>query len=229
MGILPSLAFSTRGSTIAIHLFISSTFTTTINGKPVEVDMATDLPWEGSVKLALRCQEAVELAVRIPSWAGTTYKSSVAGHVKDGYLYISTGASDIELSFSVEPKVIYPTLKLRKDEIAIMRGPLVYCAESPDNDFDLESTYVNPSVKAARKVDIAGIKDVPLLELDATVKTTTGDGLYHIGAPDLKTESRRLTMLPFFLRMNRGGNGAMRVWFKIDHGVGDRRSRFGLW
>lgn len=217
MGILPSLAFSTRGSTIAIHLFISSTFTTTVNGKPVEVDVVTNLPWEGSVKLALRCQEEVQLAIRIPSWAGPAYTCSAAGLVKDGYLYVSARSSDIELSFSVEPKVIYPHLKTRKDEIAVMRGPLVYCAESPDNDFDLESTYVKPSVKEAGKLDIAGIKDVPLLELDATVKTATREDLYLAGCPHLKTESRQITMLPFFLRMNRGGNGAMRVWFKIDH------------
>lgn len=218
MGILPSLTFSTRGSTIAVHLFISSTFRTEIDGKSVTVDLETNLPWEGSVKLTVDCQEEVQLAVRIPSWAGIAYTSSVAGDVKDGYLYMTTGPSEIRLSFPVKPTVVYPHPRTRKDEIAIMRGPLVYCAESPDNEFDLESTYVDTaSVREARRVDIAGIEAVPFLELDARVKSADGGALYRAGAPDVKVEKQRLTMLPFSLRMNRGGSGAMRVWFKVDH------------
>lgn len=218
IGLLPSLAFSNRDATLAVHLFISSTFTATVHGKPVTLRVETDLPWGGNVKLAIQSQEEVQLAVRIPSWTATSFKSSHTGEVKGGYLYITTGSSEIQLAFSMEPKVVFAHPKTNKDEIAVLRGPLVYCAESPDNEFDLESTYVDAkSLQETGKFNIAGVEGVPLLRLSAAVKTAKSDALYRPVAPDLKVEKNELILLPFFLRMNRGGNGAMRVWFKIDH------------
>jgi DUF1680 family protein len=179
--------------------------------------METNLPWEGSVKLSVKCHNQVEIAIRIPSWAAEGYKSSVQGEVKNGYLYISTGSSEIDLFFPTEPKFAYAHPHTRKDEVAVTRGPLVYCAESPDNDFNLETTYVETnSIKEIRKSDIAGVKAVPILELEARVKSgyDSDNALYCMDKPKWEPGQKRVTLLPFFLRMNRGGNGAMRVWLK---------------
>ncbi|KAG8407207.1 hypothetical protein J3458_020697 [Metarhizium acridum] len=144
MGMLPSLIFSTRGSTVAIHLFISSVLTPEVDGHQVQVTMETPLPWEGTVKITVDCQKEVELAIRIPDWAATGYTTSAKGHVREGYFYVSVvSSSEIQLSFPTQPKMVYAHPGTRKDEIAVTRGPIVYCAESPDNDVDLETTYVD--------------------------------------------------------------------------------------
>ena len=221
LGLLPSLPFSTRESTstIAIHLFLGSNFTTKLNGKDVSLKMETNVPWEGSVKITVDTQTKIELAIRIPSWAADDYKSSEKGEVKDGYLYIPIGPSSsstvIDLYLPTAPKFVYAHPKTRKNEVAITRGPLVYCAESPDNEFDLENTFVHAKdIKEVRKIDIAGVKDVPILEVRAKVKTAPArnEPLYNARGTNLDPEEKPVILLPFFLRMHRGGSGAMRVW-----------------
>ena len=181
--------------------------------------METDLPWNGNVTLTVQSHCPLELAVRVPSWAAQGYTSSLHGQLKNGYLYFSvTSSTTIDLDLPVKAKFTYAHPSTRKDEVAITRGPLVYCAESPDNDFDLENTYVDTkSIKDVGTCTIAGVKDVPILELQGRVKRTIsslGTPLYSTEEPKWESEEKRITMLPFFLRLNRGGNGAMRVWLK---------------
>ncbi len=222
IGLLPSLIFSTENSTIAVHLFLASTFNTTLSGNPVTVTMETDLPWSGSVKLTVQSSSPPTLAIRVPAWAGKTYKSSVQGQVKDGYLYAEvvggSSPSVIELHFPTTPRFIYAHPSTRKDEVAVMRGPLVYCAEGVDNDFNLEYTAVRATeIKETGMAEVAGVKDVPILELTGKVKSEEGWGeevLYREKKVEWEEEERKVKMLPYFLRMNRGGNGAMRVWLK---------------
>jgi DUF1680 family protein len=208
-----------------VHLFISSTFTTKISGKPVTVTMDTNMPWEGDVKLTVQSEadEEVTLAVRIPSWTADAYTSSTQGEVRDGYMYITLGkksagsSEEVQFRFSMEPKIMYAHPKTKKDEVATMRGPLVYCAESPDNEFDLEDAYVDAgSLQPSGTIDLAHFTSVPLVKMDAVVKTAEGVSLYQSTKPELKVEKHELILLPFFLRMNRGGSGAMRVWFRIN-------------
>lgn len=218
MGMLPSLIFSTRGSTVAIHLFVGSVLKTVVDGHRVQVTMETLLPWEGTVRISVDCQKDVELAIRIPDWAATGYTTSAKGHVREGYFYVSVvSSSEIRFSFPTQPKMVYAHPSTRKDEVAVTRGPLVYCAESPDNNFDLETTYVDvTSLREVGELDIDGWKGVPMLELDARVKSKIDDTLYSWDDSGLTAERKTLKLIPFFLRMNRGGSGAMRVWFKKD-------------
>ena len=183
------------------------------------VKMETDLPWEGNVMLTVQSHNPFELAVRIPSWAAKGYTSSVQGELRNGYLYLSIASSTrIDLQLPTEPRFTYAHPKTRKDEVAVTRGPLVYCAENPDNDFNLENTYVKTkNIKEVGKASIAGVKGVPMLELQGKVKKMGSNpetALYSTEEPEWESEEKRVTLLPFFLRMNRGGNGAMRVWLK---------------
>ncbi|EFY96667.2 DUF1680 domain protein [Metarhizium robertsii] len=218
MGMLPSLIFSTRGSTVAIHLFVSSVLKTVVDGHRVQVTMETPLPWEGTVRISVNCQKHVELAIRIPDWAAAGYTTSAKGHVREGYFYVSVvSSSEIRFSFPTQHKMVYAHPSTRKDEVAVTRGPIVYCAEGPDNNFDLETTYVDvTSLREVGELDIDGWKGVPMLELDARVKSKTDDTLYSWDNSGLTAERKTLKLIPFFLRMNRGGSGAMRVWFKKD-------------
>ena len=183
------------------------------------VKMETNLPWEGNVVLTVQSHNPLELAVRISSWAAKGYTSSLQGELRNGYLYLSTTSSArIDLHLPTEPRFMYAHPNTKKDEVAVMRGPLVYCAESPDNDFNLENTYVKTkNIKEIGKASIAGVKGVPMLELQGKVKKMVSNpetALYSTEEPGWEPEEKRVTLLPFFLRMNRGGNGAMRVWLK---------------
>ena len=191
-----------------------------MNGEDVTIDMESCIPWAENVKIKTQNKNPLRLALRIPDWAGNDYKSSANGDVSDGYLYLDLPSSTtIELRFPKRPKFVYPHPLTRKDEIAIARGPLVYCAENPDNDFSLDAAYVSPSsqIREVGTMAIEGVKDVPILEVDALVRTVVGGAgkeLYSMEAPEYQEEVKSLRLIPYFLRENRGGNGEMRVWLR---------------
>lgn len=104
-----------------------------------------------------------------------------------------------------------------------MRGPLVYCAESVDNDFSLADTVIDLSsatiAEDKERTQILGMRDVPVLTVGAAVRAYGADGaegpLYPESDPEegrTKLEVR-LRLVPYFARENRGGKGEMRVWF----------------
>ena len=176
-GITPTLTYSVEASTIAVHLFLGSSFTTTINGHEVHIQMETNLPWEDHVRLSITSTETIKLAVRIPSWAAKHYTTSIESHVRDGYLYIDVGGSgaiELALKFRTAPRFVYAHPTTRKDEVAVMRGPLVYCIKGVDKDFNLEHTavLVQGGIKEVKKTDIAGIQNVPLLKMGGKVEST---------------------------------------------------------
>ncbi len=221
LGLLTSLIYSTSGETIAIHLFVTSTFTRMVYGEMVTLSMDSGLPWEGSVKITVKSRVPIKLAVRIPFWGADRYQSSTKGDIKDGYLYISIAGDSsqpIEFNFPTEPRFVYAHAATRKDEVAITRGPLVYCAESPDNEFNLEATYAlsEKGIREVDMIDIGGVNNVPVLEVRSKVRIELEreNPLYTFKPPQWDSEEKKVALIPYFLRMNRGGNGAMRVWLK---------------
>ena len=90
------------------------------------------------------------------------------------------------------------------NRVCITRGPLVYCAEEPDNDFN-PSGYV---VSADSRGDIANIEDgilagIPMISL--TAKSVTAESEQEAG----------LKLIPYYAWNNRGDNTKMNVWFAL--------------
>lgn len=180
--------------------------------------MDTGLPWIGNVKIEVVSPRRINIAIRIPAWGARTFKSSVPGEARDGYFYFSAISSSIKFEFSVTPKLVHAHPYCDKSEVAVVRGPLVYCAESPDNNFSLENIYVDimQPVYEIGIQQIAGIPGVPFLEVQAEQRTIPRDNtqLYYDEIPPMTVEKKNLKLLPYFLRANRCGDGSMRVWLK---------------
>ncbi|KAK8216913.1 hypothetical protein M8818_001876 [Zalaria obscura] len=221
IGLLPTLTYSVEGKTCAIHLFIGSSFTAQVDGQDVVINMQTDYPWQGTVTIAVQTSTPMVLAIRIPSWAANSYTSSTQGNIRNGYLHTEISSSTtLTFDFPMAPRLVYSHPALRKDEVAVMRGPLVYCAESVDNDFDLERTYIISShVDEVKEIEIAGVQNVPLVKVGGRVRSRDGFGengeeLYGEERPGWEDGEREVLLVPYFLRMNRDGCGGMRVWLK---------------
>ncbi len=189
-----------------------------MDGAQASIKLESGFPFAGDVKLTTNCDKQFDMALRIPGWAGGSYKSSVQGSEKDGYLYLQvpSGSTVIELQFSMEAQFVYAHPHIRKDQVAIIRGPLVYCAESDDNDFELETTYVSTSdpISESMQTELAGFKNVPVLEIQCKVKQgfKEQDAELYSTKPPSWEDGHKVKLIPYFLRDNRGGAGGMRVW-----------------
>ncbi len=131
----------------------------------------------------------------------------------DGYLNITRKwkkGDKIQLHFDMEPRIVRANNKVEADRgmVAIERGPLVYCAEHPDNNFDIFSALINQDPKfTLGKAEIAGTP-VVTLQTDAQSLDFNEQG-------KLTTKDETLTLIPYYAWCHRG-SGKMRVWLPQD-------------
>ncbi|KAI9164191.1 Non-reducing end beta-L-arabinofuranosidase [Paramyrothecium foliicola] len=213
MGNLGTFIFSTNQDRVVIHLYIESTLR--IPGTSNSVSIKTDAPWSGDVEITWKGE--VALAVRIPGWSNG-YESSIDGTVKDGYLYLpSTTNGTLKLKFSFEARRMYANTKTGKHEVAIVRGPLVYCLEDVDNDIDVDNAVLeNAALEEGPTIKILGNKIIPIVAQGREVKSFDNTKLYNTKPPEYGV-LKDLMFIPYYARANRGGTGGMRVWCPYRH------------
>ncbi|KAL3480926.1 hypothetical protein BJX99DRAFT_254252 [Aspergillus californicus] len=213
LGSMGSLIYSFKEELVAIHLYIESTFA--VPGTGVVVSQRTNMPWSGDVQITVKGSTA--LALRIPTWA-KEYTSSVEGDVRDGYLHIpQSKGREVILSFALEARKVYPNPAMEKDQICIMRGPLVYCIEDVDNNMNIDHIgLMDDSVSDGEPIDISGVSGV--IPVQATGRELVkGKNNLYASEPWKYGDQKRLVYVPYFLRANRGGNGGMAVWAQRLH------------
>jgi DUF1680 family protein len=115
----------------------------------------------------------------------------------------------------MQPNFVYtnPNVQQNIGKAAVMRGPLVYCAEEIDNSSRL-------GAYALRNTDIHGITapdglpdGTEALEVPCARLNGYDDSLYTLTPP--ASEEAKLKMIPYHLWANRGEN-EMRVFFNMN-------------
>ena len=222
---------------VYVNLYLTSQSTLSVDGRQVGLSQTTDYPWQGDIGITIDRNQAgtFDLKLRIPGWVGGqpvpgnlySYSDNVrlgatctlngasidVSPDADGYLTISRRwkrGDRVQLHFDMAPRTVRALNDVEADRgmVAIERGPLVYCAEHPDNDFDLGSLLLNqrPSF-ALGQTTIAG---QPVTTIETPVQTLGFDGEGR-----LATTSQRLTLVPYYA-WNHRGPGRMRVWMAQD-------------
>ena len=131
----------------------------------------------------------------------------------DGYLNITRKwkkGDKVQLHFDMEPRIVRANNKVEADRgmVAVERGPIVYCAEHPDNKFDIFSTLLNQEPTfSLGKTEIAGTPITTIIT-DAQTLDFTKQG-------KLVAKDQQLTLIPYYAWCHRG-SGKMRVWLAQD-------------
>jgi hypothetical protein len=132
---------------------------------------------------------------------------------EDGYYTISRKwkkGDKVQIHFDMEARTVRANNKVTADRgmISIERGPLVYCAEHPDNDFDIMGALMNQNPQfRLGKGEIAGTP-IQTLITDAQTLNFDKEG-------KLKASDQTLTLIPYYAWCHRG-SGKMRVWLPQD-------------
>src|SRR5262245_17694577 len=128
-----------------VHLYGASELATDVPGVGrVKLTQETDYPWDGRIKIMVGVDRPATFALRlrIPGWArGAT--ATVNGAAADGpgtpgtYLNIRREWRDgdtIALTPPMPARLIeaHPLVEEARNQVAVTRGPVVYCLESTD-------------------------------------------------------------------------------------------------
>jgi DUF1680 family protein len=215
--------YSTGDDVLAVHLYGGSSARVSVGGREVAVKEVSNYPWSGDVRIGIDPRTPAEFRVmlRIPGWVrgarvrvnGTNV--DVDANMARGYLSIrrtwkAGDQIEMELPMPVERVYANPHVRMDVGRAALMRGPLVYCAEAADNTVAVERLRLprTANVTARQRPDLFG--GIVTLETEGTaVDDAWRDDLYRNAPP--KAEPATWTAIPYFLWNNRGP-GAMAVW-----------------
>ena len=171
------------------------------------VTQRTAYPKNGKVSLSF--EGVRRAAVRIPGWC-ESYKCNVPVTEKDGYAYIEN-PTEVEFDFEMQPA--YYSAHAEVDEsagkVALMRGPIVYCAERVDNPVNMHRLLLVPDMNAALEED--ALTGQYAITVDALLSSRKNGDLFQ--KVDNVYEKTRVRFIPYYAFANRGESD-MLVWFR---------------
>ena len=221
-------AYSVAGATVYVNLYGSNTLNTTINGVGnVSVSQQTDYPWDGDIKLTIdqmKGKKTFAIKFRIPQWC-KDYSLLVNGQpvnaVKEkGYATVQRQwkkGDVVTLSMPMETKILEanPLVEESRGQVAVQRGPIIYCLESNDlNGADIDNIVLPANAKFKPVETTFGGHRMMALETEAIDRSEASwqGTLYREVGKDKKKVNIRL--IPYYAWGNRG-KSEMTVWMPV--------------
>lgn len=220
---IPGYMYSVSDDGIWVHMFDNSVVDYKLpDGTAFTLEQKTEYPWNGTVelKIGLREPKRFKLNVRIPGWCGKAtldVNGEDAGSVTPGtYAAIDRTWHDgdtvtLKLDMPVVLMEADPRLRDVYGSVAVMRGPMVYCAETPDNReaSPLELSLTSDEFQESRIDQLEGVVALKGRALAAD-PSEIGEVLYK-KAKQGGVKSTSVTLVPYYAWCNRGAS-QMTVW-----------------
>ena len=234
---IPGYIYATTEDELYVNLYVTNSAEIDMGNRRVKISQQADYPWDGNISITVDENSGGRFAlkVRIPGWAvneaipGELYRfnevsdepviiklngrelkhSSVEGYAVISRNWKAGDRLDLSLPMPVRTVVADEKVKDNIGKIAIQRGPLMFCAEGPDNtdghvlnyvidnEAGFSSEYIPTQLMGTQIVRAKG-RQVKRA-LDASVSTG---------------ETEELILIPYHLWNNRGP-AEMMVWLPV--------------
>lgn len=212
---LGDYAYATSDDGLWVNLYIQGGVQTAFGA----IDVRTEYPWDGAVKLTMHGGGTYGLHLRVPGWCQgaqlSVNGSAQTAPLENGYLVLRRAwragdQVDLILPMPAQRVEASPFVKENLGRLAVRRGPLIYCLEGCDQSVGMEQIFLpaGSPLTAVHRKDLLGGVTV----LTGTASATSGGGwsneLYR-GVQQPK--SVEITMVPYYAWDNRKA-GEMEVW-----------------
>jgi DUF1680 family protein len=219
---------SRRG--VWVHLYGANVLDTELpEGGRFKLTQETNYPWDGRVRITVNAAptDARSVLLRIPGWArGATVSvngAAAAGPVEPGtYFEIrskwSTG-DVIELNLPLTTRLLqaHPLVEELRNQVAVQRGPVVYCLESADlpKGTRVQDVLVPRGIRLTPRFDATLLAGVTVLEGKAEmVRSGDWSGQLYRELPQTEPVPVELKLTPYYAWGNRGPS-EMTVWLPL--------------
>jgi uncharacterized protein len=211
---------TTNDNGVQLHQYGTYAIDTRLpDGRAVALSVESGYPFDGSIRVTVDGDEPVDFALtlRIPAWSVGSATLTVAGQsVKATERTVTIertfSAGDVvELTLAMNPRFIepHPRIDAARGQIAVERGPLVLCLESPD----LPAGFDTEHVVLERGAGIAPLTDGARVSLRGVVKNDES-WPYKSSAFSEVSQTFTAELHPYFGWANRGPS-TMRVWIPL--------------
>ena len=233
---IPGYIYAVTDKDLYVNLYISNESEVTIGSKKVKVTQKAGFPWDGKVEISVDPGSGgnFTMKVRIPGWAhnealpGNLYKFDDQNYgnfslavngkpfipeVLNGYAVIERNwkpGDKINLELPMTVRKVVADTRVRDDigKVAVQRGPVIFCAEWPDNNTG------NILDLVVDKNSDFSTEFVPSLEGSLIIKTSGSQTRKTLNGTIETLEKEPVTLIPYAFWNNRGP-GQMMVWLPI--------------
>lgn len=220
-------AYSIEKGGVYVNLYGGNTLNTNIEGiGEITLTQKTDYPWDGAVNISvdkLKGKKQFEIKLRVPDWCTEGAKITVNGEEQNIEAKAGTYATVnrtwkkgdvVSINMPMRTRIVEanPLVEESRGQVAVQRGPIVYCLESND----LGGLSID---------DIAIPLDAKFTPVDMTIdgsriKALEGDVINRSEASwkgqlyreaTAKKQMVKVRLIPYYAWGNRG-KSEMTVW-----------------
>ncbi len=234
LAMMPGYIYSVSQDTVWVHQYAANESTLTLpGGDEISILQRTRYPWNGNVIIEVLDNCTFSLNLRIPGWCEKDVQINVNGEIytqpvtPGTYVKISRSWSVgdsvcLQFNMPIRSMRAHPYVRENTGQVALMRGPLLFCVEGVDNpdvnllDIVLQTEQTFTSVF---RPDI--LNGVQIIEASVVVESL--DDEWHQSLYRKKHETHfpkkttlTMTAVPYFAWGNREA-GQMLVWLRESH------------
>ena len=219
---VPGYMYSVSDEGVWVHLFDNSEVNWKLaDGTPFALKVETKYPWDGRVEITvgLDTPKQFTLFVRMPNWSPV----EADPNIENGYLKLHSvwqPADKVEIDLPLPVRLIGsdPRVRSNTGQVAVQRGPIVYCAESTDNpgvsirDAELASRSFDEAFEEGLLGGVVTLTGECLVAVDAEHRGL----LYQVAGAwkDIPKRNARVKLIPYYAWANRG-TSQMTVWMPM--------------
>jgi uncharacterized protein len=230
---VPGYMYAVNGDAVYVNLFAASTTSIDVSKNQVQIIQENNYPWDGKLLFSLQPNSAAtfKLLIRIPGWAQNevvpsdlyTFKKTteekiainvngkpVEYKIEKGYAVLTRQwkkGDEVELTLPMTVRKIASNSKVENNigRVALQRGPLVYCAEWPDNNRLVSNIVIPENTSFTTEVRNDLLNGVTVLK--AQVPAIKVDQEKN----NVSTTNQPFVAIPYYAWAHRG-KGEMMIW-----------------
>lgn len=221
-------AYNLSQEGVYVNLYGSNNLkTVTIKGENLEVDQQTNYPWDGKIvlKIVKAPKSDYSFFLRIPGWSqgaeisinGKKIDNAIASssYEKITQKWKTGDVIEINIPMPVEIMQANPLVEEIKNQIAVKRGPIVYCLESNQFPQSVKVNQVSLGLNSKFEAQPIQINNRNLMTIEANVDMMESDSSWNktLYRPfsTVKSKSISVKLIPYFAWGNHA-KGEMSVW-----------------
>ena len=225
-----SYAYSISNEGLWINLYGSNILDTKLDdGSKINLRQQTDYPWDGAIRIIIDDAPAREFSIflRIPGWANSAgvniNGTLMGGNLKAGQYFPikrTWSAGDmIELVLPMPVQLIEanPLAEEIRNQVAVKRGPIVYCMESIDlpDGLEIMDVVIPSQIELRNHFEKELLGGITVLEGKAHILAGSdwGQTLYR-QIEHQEPKAVDIRMIPYYAWGNRG-KSEMTVWIPL--------------
>lgn len=209
-----------------VHLYVAGSGQFQIGGQRVTLYQQTNYPWDGTVRLRVEPEHAARfgLRLRLPAWCANPQarvngeKIDLSGSADRGYARIERDwrpgdEVTLELPMPAERVYAHPAVAADAGQVAIRRGPLVYCFEQADHEQPLDWLALPHDTALSERLEPGLLGGVVTISAAGQALADAGweEALYRTAPP--ASQPSLLKAIPYYTWDQREP-GRMRVWLR---------------